>query len=116
MQALKALVIFMGLLIVIGAGAVAVTLYQRLTAPDFGTTADDTDTTMPAAARLPAFGARDLALPRGAEIEEMTAEGDRLIVRLRLADGTRRLLVVDLTDGRLLGTLTLEAGAREAGP
>jgi hypothetical protein len=109
MQALKALVIFMGILIVIGIGVVIVTIYQRLGARfAVEEAAPKAELARPAHVAAPAFGAKDVALPAGAVVEEMATSGERLILRLRLEGGGRQILVLDLADGKVLGTLNLE--------
>ncbi len=109
MQVLKALVIFMGILIVIGIGVIMVTIYHRLGARSAeGEAAPKAEAALPAPSRGPAFGAKDVMLPAGAEVEEMVTSGDRLILRLRLKGGGRQILVLDLADGSVLGTLNLE--------
>lgn len=109
MQALKALVIVMGILIVIGVGVVIVTIYQRLGARfAVQEAAPQAEVAPPAELPARAFGARDVALPPGAVVEEMATSGERLVLRLRLEGGGRRILVLDLSDGRVLGTLNLE--------
>lgn len=113
MQALKALVIVMGIVIVIGMGVIAVTLYERLTArlgeeEPAAVVEAQQPAPAPAPARPRAFGTRELSLPRGARIEDMVAEGDRLILHLRLPGGQYQIMIVDLADGSRLGTLNLE--------
>jgi hypothetical protein len=111
MQALKALVIVMGIVIVIGMGVIAVTLYDRLTArlgEEEPAAVVEAQQPAPAPARPRAFGTRELSLPRGARIEDMVAEGDRLILHLRLPGGQYQIMIVDLADGSRLGTLNLE--------
>lgn len=109
MQALKALVIFMGVLIVAGTTVVFVTIYQRLTADSGeGEAAAGAEPGVLAPAHLPAFGAKNIALPPGSEVEDMAAADGRLVLRLRLGDGGRRILVLDLGDGAVLGTIDLE--------
>jgi hypothetical protein len=95
MQALKALVIFLGVLILAGVTVVAVTVYKRATVK-LGE---------PAAASQPAqaFGKKQVPLPDGAHLEEVTSSGGRIILTLRLADGTPRILVLDLKSGDELG-------------
>lgn len=96
MQALKALVIILGILILVAAGVVGVTIYKRATKGLEGTGAG------PAG-----FGKKELALPAGAVLEDMTASGKHLVLRLRLADGSPRILVIDLATGEPLGELDL---------
>jgi hypothetical protein len=96
MQALKSLVIALGVLILIGAGVVAVTLYKRVAVNSAAS---------PAASAGPGFGTQKIEIPEGAHLDEVIASGDRLILRLRLADGSPRILVVDLITGAPLGEL-----------
>lgn len=102
MRALKALVIVMGVLIVAGTAVVGYTIVKRSTVPA---------TPMPAAgsavAKTP-FGPVELALPPGARILRTDAEGGRLLVELELPGGGRRVLVVDLASGALVGTIDLK--------
>jgi len=91
MAALKVLVVVMGVLIVAG---VAVLIYALATRLDV------------AGANRPAFDGR-LVLPPEAKIVDMTAAGDRLVLRIALPDRSERLLVVDLVRGRQIGALEL---------
>ncbi|HLF58704.1 MAG TPA: hypothetical protein VI732_03655 [Alphaproteobacteria bacterium] len=96
MQGLKALVIFLGVLILIAAGVVAVTIYKRATGK-----IEATQSAAPSS--RPAFGKQNIALPEGAHLDDFAASGDRLILKLRLADGSPRILVFDLDSGAELG-------------
>ena len=90
MRALKALVIYMGVVIVLGVAIIAVTIYSRLqnlSSPD-------------------AEFAVEIAVPPG-DVVEMTADGGRVILRYRLPDGGGRLVVIDSATGRRLGTVDL---------
>jgi len=93
MQALKALVIVLGVLILAAAAVVAVTIYNRATEGLEG------------AGSAAGFGVKQMPLPAGAELEDMTASGERLVLRVRMADGSRRIMVVDLATGAPLGEL-----------
>ena len=95
MRALKALVIGMGVLIVAGLVTVVVTVANR--------TLDATDA--PAPATEAAF-----ALPEGAEVVETALDGDRIALRLRLADGTRAIHVFDLATGRRVAVARIGEG------
>lgn len=90
---LKILVAVMGVMLVVGVVALAATVAARLShrAPPPGT----------------AFVALPIVLPAGAKIEAMSTGPDRIVLSLALADNTRRLLVIDLQTGRLLGTIPL---------
>ena len=97
MQALKALVIVLGVLILLSAGVVAVTIYKR--------TAGNLAGSPPAPGNTVAFGTKQIAIPPGAHIDDVMSAPGRLVVRLRLADGSPRLLVLDLDTGAVLGEL-----------
>ena len=43
--------------------------------------------------------------PAGATVRRVSAEGDRLVVELDLADGTPGVVVIDLRDGSVLGRI-----------
>jgi hypothetical protein len=102
--ALKALVVFLGLLIVGGVVVIGVTIYERTQAPS-----GETARPAPESEVSPAgFGARRIGLPQGADIVEAVAEGDRLILVLALPEGAQRVIVLDLTSGAELGRVDLE--------
>ncbi len=106
MQALKALVIGMGVLILVAMAVLAVTVYKRATAPG-----DETVTEAgPRAGGTSSlsFGAVDLPIPEGAHVEAMEADDGRLMLKLRLNDGSTRIMVVDPASGALLGTFLLQ--------
>lgn len=108
MAMLKGLIIFMGVLIVVGLGVVGVTIYNRATKPKVGTeTAASTPAAAsPAANTAPrAFGSAVLNVGAGCEIAETRAEDGRLIVRTDGPGACRRIHVVDLSTGATLGTL-----------
>ena len=101
MQALKALVIAMGVLIMAGLAVIAVTLYKRGTQYVAGA-----ERAAPAGAPAgPGFGTKEVAIPAGATVRRVSAEGDRLVVELGLADGAPGVVVVDLRDGSVLGRI-----------
>ena len=111
MQALKALVIFMGVLIVIGVAVVGVTIYNRMNR--LGETppaAEAPAATPPATAAdgtLPAFGDMSVPVPDGCRVVEMVPAGDRLLLRLGSGQRCNRILVVDLATGAPLGSIDL---------
>ena len=100
MQTLKVLVIGMGILILVAMAVIAVTIYKRAMAPDEETAVTDTS--------IPIFGTVGLPVPQSANVEEMVADDGRLTLRLRLSDGSTRIIVVDLASGTLLGTFLLQ--------
>lgn len=89
MAALKVLVVAMGVLIVLGVGAIVYGIATRLDL-----------------SKAAAFDGR-VELPQGSRILDMTASGDRLVLRVAVPDGGERLIVVDLARGRQLGVLDL---------
>jgi hypothetical protein len=80
MAALKVLVVVMGIMLVAGVAVL-----------------------------LAAIAAVPIDIPPGARVEAMSAGPDRLVLDLVLADGTRALVVIDLTTGHRLGTIPLRA-------
>lgn len=136
MQALKALVIFMGILIAIGVTVVGVTIYRRAT--DMVTTEKATeDKTSSAVATnsglaasgggsaaislkdaAPAsFGTRELGLPAGSELVSVQTvklqQGvEQILVHARLPDGGASILVLDPRRGNVAGEWRVR-GARD---
>jgi len=98
MRALKALVIFMGVLILAGMGLVGYGIVKRTATPE---------RPAPATAARP-YGPVEISLPSGARIARTRTSGERLIVELELAGGGERLLVLDLATGGLVGTIDLK--------
>jgi len=85
MAGLKTLVIFMGIAIIIGATAVATTIIQR-----GGVLGGASSTPV-------ARGVIDL--PVGARVMETRIDGGRILLRLKLAGGGARILIVDAETG-----------------
>jgi len=96
MKLLVALVIIMGVLIVAGIVVIVVTIANRMGGG--GT----------ASSRVaPEFATADLPVPAGCQVMETTTADDRLILRLGSGERCNQVLIVDMTTGRLLGTLRL---------
>jgi hypothetical protein len=55
-----------------------------------------------------AFAEAALALPRDARIVETTQSGERLVMRAAMPDGQERLYVIDLNNGKLIGTIAVK--------
>jgi|TARA_B100002003_G_scaffold162903_1_gene151170 hypothetical protein len=91
-QALKALVIGMGMLIVIGVTVIVVTVFNRT---------QDRARDVEAPERL------DVAIPAGAKLLEIVPNGQRLVLRLETPDGDQ-ILVVNLRSGAVETTLVLK--------
>ena len=123
MKALKGLVLGMGILIFIILGVIAVTLYNRAAEPEGipeggpedgpeggpGKTAGVAGNKL-AGPSLPAFGTARLGLPAGAALLGMDADGGRLLLRARHADGGEWIHVVDLATGTTLGRIEVISG------
>lgn len=90
MKALKALVIGMGILILLGTAVVIATVVSRVSSPDGA-----------------GFGTLHLDLPASCRIAEATAAQERLVLRLEgpAKDGCGRLVVVDPGAGVVLGRI-----------
>ena len=92
MRALKALVIIMGGLIVVGTAVVIVTVARRVS---------------PAGRPTSAPVAAGLTLPAGCSVAEMTTIGDRLALRLEGDGDCRQILLVDPATASITGHIGL---------
>ncbi|RZO39003.1 MAG: hypothetical protein EVA87_02115 [Rhodospirillaceae bacterium] len=97
MRALKALVIGMAVLIFVGVVVLIVGIVEK---------AGEFDGEPPAEAA--GFEEARIALPTGATVEETHLDGDRILVRLKLVDGTARLIVVSAATGKQTGAINLK--------
>jgi len=108
MQALKALVIVMGVVIVVGLTVVVVTIYNRLNRPAVQTPASAASAvSAPQSESASGFGSAQLTVPEGCRVVEMVPAGDRLLLRLGSPPRCDTILVVELATGRQLGTIDL---------
>jgi hypothetical protein len=90
---LKILVAVMGVMLVAGVAALAVTIAARL----------GHHPALPAET----FTAPPITLPHGASIEKMSVGADRIVLEILLADRSAELVVIDLATGRLVGIFPL---------
>jgi hypothetical protein len=97
MRSLKALVIFMGVLIVIGLALLAYGLTTKAGRLAMGTPATG-------------FGEVEASLPKGAVIAETSVGDGRVVLRVEMPGGEQRLMVFDLSTGASLGVIRLERG------
>jgi hypothetical protein len=102
MRGLKALVIGMGVLIVIGFVVIVVTLVNRSGLKSVG---DSSAASNPPVSAAP-YKAK-IKIPAGARIAETDADNGRLIIRLTLQDGVTRILIIDQTTGGRIGVIDL---------
>lgn len=103
MHALKALVIIMGILIVIGMGLFAWGISMK-----FGEIAEQEEAAAPVTSWMAPL---DVAIPPGARVIETRAEDGRLIVTARLENGDSRILIFDLETGQQTGAIRLNQKA-----
>jgi hypothetical protein len=98
MKALKALVIGMSVLLVVGLGLVGYGVMRNFR----------TGATAPATAPTASQGyfSAELPVPAGMHLEQMATAGDRIILRLSGGDGDR-ILVLESGNGRVAGTIAL---------
>ena len=103
MRALKLLVVIMGVLLVGGTAALIVAIIDR---------ASHRITTPTSAVALHGFDSKVVELPPGGRVLEVEAVGERLVVRVGLAEGAgEMLLLIDPTTGARLGTVELRPAA-----
>lgn len=122
MNALKTLVIGMGILIVAGIAVIAVTIVRRnadapIAAPDKPAVslAQSGVQGTRSGAPLPSFGVRDIAVPAGSEIVSITAADGRIILELQDAEQVTRILLLDPATGAALGGWRLVESATGRG-
>jgi len=96
MRGLKALVIGMGVLIIVGVVFLLYAIIQKS-----GEEAAMGD----AAPGAPVRAA--VTLPAGAEVVETRLDSTTIVLRLRLADGSGRLVVIDRATGKAIGRIDL---------
>ncbi len=84
----------MGVLIIAGMVVIGVTMVRRIASVP------------PDATAAAGFGQVELAVPAGARLVDLDADGDRLVLHLQTADGPR-VLVIDLTTGKTVGAIDL---------
>lgn len=107
MQAIKALVIVLGILIVAGIVLLVYAFYARTTDPEFRLMKSERQqaATSRATQRNEGFGQANLALPEGCEMADMQPEGKWLYVRIGPAGPCERIVIVDPSSGRVHGSL-----------
>lgn len=105
MQALKALVIFMGVLIIVGMGLVAYGIAVK-----FGKVADGDDAPVAAAITGKVWPSDVfVGIPPRGRVTETVLDDGRMVVLVTESDGSGTLLVFDLSTGTHLGTIHLNS-------
>lgn len=101
MRALKLLVIGLGVLLLLGIGALAAAVVWR------------TDHGRPVSSRpVPAVAAQRIVLPTGAKVIATDVNAGRLVARVELPGGGVRVLVFDLATGSEIATIDLVTQAQ----
>lgn len=117
MQALKGLVIGLGLLIVLGVIGLGYGFYLKYHDKDTklfkesSATAPVTTAVNPPIAGAPTaagFGEVRLDLPDGCAVTEMRPDGNRLYLRTGPTGGCERIVIMDVTSGDVLGTILVK--------
>jgi hypothetical protein len=113
MQALKGLVVGLGILIVGGFVLLIYGFYTSLSDPEFKMSKDKGgEASAPAGERVAtsprSFGESRISLPDGCTLIEMRPDGDRLYLRTGPSGLCERVLVVDPNSGEILGTLVVK--------
>jgi hypothetical protein len=96
-RALKILVVVMGVMILVTFTAIVIVIAGRMPHSGSGNPPSQP------------FAAAPIDLPAGARIETMSVGSDRLVLDIVRADGERRLVIIDLATGRLLGAIPLRS-------
>lgn len=110
MQALKALVIFMGVLIVAG---MVLLVYGLMTRTGGG----GEQAAAGGPLNIP-FGALDLTIPDGCALGGAELAGDRLVIRVtgQVGRGCQQLVIVDLAKGQELGRVKAVVPSMQTAP
>lgn len=116
MQAIKALVIFMGVLLLAGLGLLGYGMYTKagkavkdapVVASPLGSPA--AAGAVVASAGLAGFGTLGLDQPAGTSIAAVTVAGSQMVITLRGGGLGDRVVVVDSTTRAVIGQVTLDA-------
>jgi hypothetical protein len=114
---LKALVIVMGVLIVVGFLGLGYTLYQKTKPDNAPAETVFTDQSAEPAAEAPmqsttATRATSLGLPSGSHVRDMAATSDRLVLNVHVPGQGNRIIILDLRKGNVIGDVALEGAAQ----
>ena len=99
MRALKTLVIGMAVLIFAGVVVLIIGIIDR--SSELG----DNNTV-----RLTGFGSVQFELPFGAVVQDTDIDDNRILLRIKLADGGSRLILLSVATGMQVGTVDLKTG------
>jgi len=124
MRVVKALVAFMGILIVVGIGLVVYGLSLEKDASHTGVAATAPTVTpsvpvagaenIPAQGKLAAFGDITINLEKGEHLVSYAVEGPRATLHIEGQDGENaRLVIVSLTEKKVLGRILLQQNTQQ---
>ena len=106
MQALKGLVVGMGILIVAGMALLVWGFYHKATDPGFSLFSGWVGNVVSDAAAPKAFGEVSISLPEGCTVVEVRPDGNRVYLRVGPPVGAcARVVVIDTGTGSVLGTI-----------
>ncbi len=113
MQAIKGLVVGLGILIVIGIMLLVYGFYTNFSKTDFKEMVkigeeEPAPAAEPVAPRSENFGETRISLPDGCTLVEMRPEGDRLYLRTGPTGLCERIVVVDPGSGEVVGTFVVK--------
>ncbi len=108
MRGLKILVIVMGVMLVGGTAALVAAVIARVHH-------SGAQATPPVAAGR-GFGRAVIDLPEGAHVLASEIAGERILLRVGLAEGAEELIVLDLRNGERLGTIELRPAGSPGKP
>jgi hypothetical protein len=113
MQAIKALVIFMGVLLVAGLGLLGYGMYTKagktMKTPPVAEAVPQAVVSGVGAGALVPFGSLGLDQPAGTSVEAVTVAGAQLVVTLRGGGLADRIVVVDSASKTVIGRLTVDS-------
>lgn len=108
MQGLKALVIGMGILIVIGMIILVYGLVQKASDPDFSFFGDGKKAAAPSSDTAPdaaPFGDITVRLPTGCRVDGMQADNGKLFVLVGPEGPCTQIIAIEPATGRILGNV-----------
>ena len=100
MQALKIMVVVMGVLIVAGVAVIATDLARRASSGRAAPAAS-------AGASLAGFDEKTVELPKNGRLTGVHTEAGRVVLRVLLPGNKEMLIVLDLATGERLGTINV---------
>lgn len=103
MRGLKILVVVLGVLLVLGSAALVAGIVYKVNHP------------LVPVAEVDRGIVTHVTLPAGAQIAATDVSGDRLVVRVALAEGGAELILFDLRSGARLATIDLKPGDLKPG-